>query len=171
MEYYCLMVRTGAEADFKERATKALADQGMDATLHFFQRRLRKGKDEHYDAALFPGYLFLQVESLTVEVVGLLRRVKDFYRLLPATGQPQEIRGAALDELKLFMGHGGYLGVSRVIFLPGKRIRAISGPMVGLEGNVYKVNKKKRQITVISSLSPDGKKFDLLYEDAELLEE
>lgn len=106
-----------------------------------------------------------------MEVVGLLRRVKDFYRLLPATGQPQEIRGAALDELKLFMGHGGYLGVSRVIFLPGKRIRAISGPMVGLEGNVYKVNKKKRQITVISSLSPDGKKFDLLYEDAELLEE
>ncbi|MBO5124425.1 MAG: hypothetical protein J6C11_04770 [Spirochaetaceae bacterium] len=171
MEYYCLMVRTGAESDFKERATKALADEGMDATLHFFQRRLRKGKDEYYDAALFPGYLFLQVESLTVEVVGLLRRVKDFYRLLPATGQPQEIRGAALDELKLFMGHGGYLGISRVAFLPGKRIRAISGPMVGLEGNVYKVNKKKRQITVISSLSPDGKKFDLLYEDAELLEE
>ena len=42
MEYYCLMVRTGAESDFKERATKALADQGVDATLHFFQRRLRK---------------------------------------------------------------------------------------------------------------------------------
>ena len=43
--------------------------------------------------------------------------------------------------------------------------------MVGLEGCVWKVNKKKKQITVISSLSPDGKKFDLLYEEAELLEE
>ena len=69
------------------------------------------------------------------------------------------------------MGHGGYLGVSRVVFLPGKKIRAVSGPMVGLEGCVWKVNKKKKQITVISSLSPDGKKFDLLYEEAELLEE
>lgn len=171
MEYYCLMVRTGAEASFKEQATKTLADHGVNATLHFFQRRLRRGKGEYYDAALFPGYLFLQVEGLTVEIVGLLRRVKDFYRLLPATGQPQEIRGAALDELKLFMGHGGYLGVSRVVFLPGKRIRAISGPLVGMEGSVWKVNKKKRQITVVSSLSPDGKKFDLLYEEAQLLEE
>lgn len=171
MEYYCLMVRTGAEADFKERATRALADHGVNAILHFFQRRLRKGKGEYYDAALFPGYLFLEVEKLTTEIVGLVRKVKDFYRLLPSTGQPQEIRGAALDELKLFMGHGGYLGVSRVIFLPGKRIRAISGPLVGMEGSVWKVNKKKRQITVISSLSPDGKKFDLLYEEAQLLEE
>lgn len=171
MEWYCLMVRNGCEAAFKERAATMLAQRGIEARLCFFQRTFCRRAGEYVDAPLFPGYLFLQVESLTVEVVGLLRRVKDFYRLLPATGQPQEIRGAALDELKLFMGHGGYLGVSRVIFLPGKRIRAISGPMVGLEGNVYKVNKKKRQITVISSLSPDGKKFDLLYEDAELLEE
>ena len=32
-------------------------------------------------------------------------------------------------------------------------------------------DKKKKQITVISSLSPDGKKFDLLYQDAELIDE
>ena len=171
MEYYCLMVRTGAESSFKEQATKTLADKGVHATLHFFQRRLRRGKGECFDAPLFPGYLFLEVETLTTEIVGLVRKGKDFYRLLPATGQPQEIRGAALEELKLFMGHGGYLGVSRVVFLPGKKIRAVSGPMVGLEGCVWKVNKKKKQITVISSLSPDGKKFDLLYEEAELLEE
>jgi transcription antitermination factor NusG len=69
------------------------------------------------------------------------------------------------------MRQGEYLGISKVVFLPGKKIRAISGPLVGLEGNVYKVNKKKKQITVISSLSPDGKKFDLLYQDAELVEE
>ena len=50
-------------------------------------------------------------------------------------------------------------------------MRAISGPLVGLEGNIYMVNKKKKHITVISSLSPDGKRFDLLYEDAELMEE
>lgn len=56
-------------------------------------------------------------------------------------------------------------------FLPGKKVRAISGPLVGLEGNIYMVNKKKKHITVISSLSPDGKRFDLLYEDAELMEE
>lgn len=171
VEYYCLMVRTGGEASFKEQATKVFSSQGINATLYLFQRRLRRGKGEYYDAVLFPGYLFLEVEGLTAEVFGLLKKVKDFCRVLPSNAEPQMIRGAALDELKLFMGHGGYLGVSQVVFLPGKKIRAVAGPLMGLEGNVYKVNKKKKQITVISSLSPDGKKFDLLYEEAELVGE
>ena len=171
MEYYCLMVRTGCEAEYKKQVQKILADHGITANLYFFQRRLKKGKGDFFDAPLFPSYLFLQVEGLTAEVFDLLRQVKNFCRFLPSNTAPQMIRGAALQELQLFMRQGEYLGISKVVFLPGKKIRAISGPMVGLEGNVYKVNKKKKQITVISSLSPDGKKFDLLYQDAELLEE
>ncbi len=170
VEWYCLMVRTGAEAGFKERAEAALAARGIEGRLHFFRRRFSRGRGECVDVPLFPGYLFLQVERLTAENLALLKSVGNFCRLLPATAAPRPIRGEALEELKLFMRHGEFLGVSRVAFLPGKRIRAISGPMVGLEGNVYKVNKKKRRITVISSLSPDGKKFDLLYEEVELLE-
>ncbi len=171
MEWYCLMVKTGAEAEFKRQAQDVLEQHQVAGSLHFFQRRLKKGRGDFFDAPLFPGYLFLQVERLTAENFALLKRVRNFCRVLPSNSEPQFIRGPALDELRLFMRHGEYLGVSRVVFLPGKRIRAISGPMVGLEGNIYKVNKKKRRITVISSLSPDGKKFDLLYEDAELLEE
>jgi transcriptional antiterminator NusG len=165
------MVRTGTEAEFKKQAQQVLADHGITASLYFFQRRLKKGKRDFFDAPLFPGYLFLQVEKLTAENLALVKKVKNFCRLLPSTTTPQLIRGKALQELELFMGHGEYLGVSQVVFLPGKKIKAISGPMVGLEGNVYKINKKKKQITVISSLSPDGKKFDLLYQDAELVEE
>ena len=41
---------------------------------------------------------------------------------------------------------------------------------VGLEGNIYMVNKKRKRITITSSLSPDGKHFDLFYEDVEVLE-
>ncbi len=171
VEYYCLMVRTGTEAEFKKQAQQVLSDHGVTASLYFFQRRLKKGKGDFFDAPLFPGYLFLQVEKLTAENLALVKKVKNFCRLLPSTTTPQLIRGKALQELELFMGQGEYLGISKVVFLPGKKIRAISGPMVGLEGNVYKVNKKKKQITVISSLSPDGKKFDLLYQDAELVEE
>jgi len=171
VEHYCLMVRTGTEAEFKRQAQEVLEQHQVVGSLYFFQRRLKRGRGESFDAPLFPGYLFLQVEKLTAEGFALLRGVKNFYRLLPSNSEPQVIRGPALEELRLLMRHGEFLGVSKVVFLPGKRIRAISGPMVGLEGNVYKVNKKKRQITVISSLSPDGKKFDLLYEDAELLEE
>lgn len=171
MEYYCLMVMTGTEAAFKESATRTLAAQFPGSEVYFFQRRLRTGRGAYYDAPLFPGYVFLRTERLCPAVVERLKGERNFCRLLPRNAEPQEIRGRALDELRLFLGCGEHLGVSRVVFLPGRQVRAVSGPMVGLEGSIYKINKKKKRITVVSSLSPDGKKFDLLYEDAELVTE
>ena len=59
----------------------------------------------------------------------------------------------------------------RCSFFQEKKIRVISGPLVGLEGNIYKVNKKRKPITIESSLTSDGKRFDLFYEDVELVQE
>ena len=81
---------------------------------------------------------------------------------------PTQIQGQALEELKVFIRNGEHWGISKIQFLPGQKINAISGPLVGLEGNIIAVNKKKKQITVQSTLTNDGKKFDLLYEDVEL---
>ena len=69
--------------------------------------------------------------------------------------------------LKLFIKNGEHWGISKVLFIPGQKIKAISGPLVGLEGHIVAVNRKRKQITVQSSLTQDGKKFDLLYEDVE----
>ena len=82
---------------------------------------------------------------------------------------PTKICGNAKDELKLFIRNGEHWGVSKVKIFEGMRVVAVSGPFVGLEGLVYKINRKKKQITCISSLSPDGKKFDLMYEDVEFV--
>ena len=51
-----------------------------------------------------------------------------------------------------------------------EKIRVISGPLLGLEGNIYKVNKKRKRITITSSLTSDGKHFDLFYENVEVVE-
>ena len=56
-------------------------------------------------------------------------------------------------------------------FLPGKNVRAISGPLVGLEGKIYKVNKKRGRVTIMTSLSPDGRKIDLAFESVQLVDE
>ena len=52
----------------------------------------------------------------------------------------------------------------------GKKKRVISGPLAGLEGKVFKVNKKSKCITIVFCLNPDGKYFDLFYQDVEVLE-
>ena len=94
-----------------------------------------------------------------------------FLRILHDNANPVKFTGTALEELKLFIHNGEHWGISQVQFLPGKKIRVISGPLVGLEGNIYKVNKKRKRITIESSLTSDGKRFDLFYEDVELVQE
>ncbi|MGN0750355.1 MAG: hypothetical protein ACI4LS_07690 [Treponema sp.] len=46
----------------------------------------------------------------------------------------------------------------------------MSGPLAGLEGKIFKVNKKRKRITIAFCLNPDGKHFDLFYEDVEVLD-
>ena len=69
----------------------------------------------------------------------------------------------------LFMSHGEVLGISRVQFLEGQKIKVCSGPLMGYEGQIERVNKKRQIITVRSFLTNDSKTFDLKYEQAELV--
>lgn len=59
----------------------------------------------------------------------------------------------SLDELSFFISKGEHWGISRVVFLPGQRIKAVSGPLAGYEGNIVMVNKKRKQVTVQSNLT------------------
>ncbi|WP_178842296.1 transcription termination/antitermination NusG family protein [uncultured Treponema sp.] len=165
MEYYCIMVKTGEEKAFKERAIKALKEKFPEVQLFFFQRMLRSNRGEYFERPLFPGYLFLAVEKLSGDFFLLLKKQKDFGRILMDNRNPTVLAGQALEELKIFIHNGEHWGVSKISFLPGQRIKVISGPLLGLEGLVYKVNKKRKRVTILSSLSPDGKRFDLYYED------
>lgn len=171
MEYYCIMVLTGEEKKFKERALEAFRDCYPTAQFYFFERKLFTKKRGWFDAPLFPGYLFFSVEAFSREFFDMLRKIKGFCRVLPENQEPQQIKGDALDELKLFIGKGEHWGISRLQFAPGQKIKAISGPLVGYEGNIVMVNKKRKQITVQSSLTGTAMRFDLKYEDAEKVEE
>ncbi len=68
MEYYCLMVRTGEEEEFKKKAQKAFGEQACTAELYYFQRTL--------------GYLFFQTESLTPQIMQTLKKIDGFIRIL-----------------------------------------------------------------------------------------
>ena len=167
------MVLTGEEKKYKtaaSTATSAIRDANAvfpESKFYIFERKLKNRSRGLFDAPLFPGYVFFQVEKLTAEFFEVIKNIKGFCRILYDNEHPVKINGAALEELKLFIHNGEHWGISKVLFVPGQKIKAISGPLVGLEGHIVAVNRKKKQITVQSSLTQDGKKFDLLYEDAE----
>ena len=170
VEYYCLMVRAGKEGECKEQIQRVLDQHEASARVFFFQRKRKKGNGSFFDVPLFTGCVFLQTERLTPEILKLIRQTGTFFHFLPRNTTPLSIRGPALQELQHYVDYGEYLDASQLLFLPERRIKALSGPLVGLEGSIYKVNKKKKQITLFSKLRPDGDRFDLIYEDVPLAE-
>ena len=157
------MVLTGQEKSFKQAAAAALPQ----SRFYIFERRLHNRRRGWFEAPLFPGYVFFEVDSLTPQFFESLRSINGFCRILYDNQHPTQINGQSLEELKLFIKNGEHWGISKVLFVPGQKIKAVSGPLVGLEGQIVAVNRKKKQITVQSSLTQDGKRFDLLYEDVE----
>lgn len=168
MEYYCIMVKTGAELDFKKQADLALKNDFPGTRLFFFNHLLRSNRGEYFERPIFPGYIFIEIEKFSASFFSVLRRVKNFYRILRDNANPTKIAGESLEELKIFIHNGEHWGISKVNVLPGMKVQAVSGPFMGLEGKVYKINRKKKTITIISSLTNDGKRIELLYEDAEI---
>lgn len=170
MEYYCIMVLTGEEKKFKERALKEFKETNPETKFYFFERKMKTKRRGWFIGTLFPSYLFFGVEELNTDFFYRLRKLKGFIRILPENQTPYKITGAALDELKFLIQNGEVLGISKVQFVLGQSVKAISGPFKGYEGNVVHVNKKQQCITVRSFLTKDGKTFDLNYEEAEKVE-
>ena len=156
-----ILINNGANV---KKALELFEPQESDIKFYYFQRTLKTSHGIPYEKPLFPGYLFFQIENLTPQVVQALKKVEGFIRILIDTINPNKILGPQLEELRLFMTHGEHLGISKVEFLPGQNLRVISGPLMGLEGKVYKVNKKRGRITIITSLCNDDRRIDLAFE-------
>ncbi len=168
MEYYCIMVNTGEEKSFKTRALEKLKETYPLMQIYYFERDMFTEKRGWYKRALFPGYLFLGLEKLTPYFKAEIKKISGFHRFLRDNTDPTQIKGEALEELKFLFTTGEVLGVSVVQFLPNQQIKAISGPFVGYEGKIVAVNRKKKRITVRSSLIENSTTFDLKFEEVEM---
>ena len=167
MEYYCIMIFTGEEEKFKNKATEILKEKYPSVRFYYFQRKMYTERRGWFLGTLFSGYLFFQIEELTTDFFTELRTIKGFCRILRDNQNPTRITGSALEELKFLIHNGEVLGVSKVQFLPNQKIKVLVGPFVGYEGNIVKVNKKQKRITVRSSLANNSLTFDLKYEELE----
>ena len=167
MKYYCIMVLTGEDKKFKERAQEAFKDTFPGAQLYFFECDMFTKKRGWYKGALFPSYLFLGVEELTPEFFSTLRSVKGFCRILRGNQNPTSITGRALEELRQLISYGEVLGVSQFEFVEGEPIHVKSGPLANYGWEILKVNRKKGEVTIQTSLIESGMRFTLKFTEVE----
>ena len=167
MNYYAIQVKTRAEQQYI-RLFRAL---NPDCTIEiFFPRRAlpirRKGVIIQSNPPVFPGYIFLECEEADLNhCQWQFRRTSGFYRFLKSNQNIMPLSGKDLETVLHFIKRTGPIaGISRVFFDENARITVVDGPLAGLEGNIIKVDKRKRRAKIKLDLYDDSFTIDLGYE-------
>ena len=168
MDYYALQVKTPGEEKFM-RLFRA-QNPGLLLSLYFPQRALdirRKGKKVASKRAVFPGYVFLELnkDDNILHYQWAFRRTEGFYRFLRSNQDIVPLQNRDLELVLHFIKHIGPLaGKSQVYFDENSRIVVISGPLSGLEGRIIKADKRKGRAKIKLDLYDDSFCIDLAFE-------
>jgi transcriptional antiterminator NusG len=168
MNYYAIQVKTRGEEIFIKLFNALYPETEL--PLYFPQRRIdirRRGVIRQETAAVFPGYVFIEAEADDILAHQWeFRRTGGFYRFLRSN---QEIMPLANRDLELVLHFikkvGPIAGISRVYFNEDSRIVVMEGPLMGLEGRIIKVDKRKKRAKVKLDLYKDSFSVDLAFEE------
>jgi len=168
MNYYAIQVKTRAENRFI-KLFKAMHPNAA-FPIYFPQRCLdirRKGQVKPSMAAVFPGYIFIEADD-DEDILAYqweFRRTEGFYRFLRSN---QEITPLADRDLELVLhfikNAGPIAGRSKVYFNENSRIVVVEGPLMGLEGRIVKVDRRKGRAKIMLDLYNDSFSIDLAFE-------
>jgi len=168
MNYYAVQVKSRAENKFI-KLFKSMHPE-LTLPLYFPQRRLeirKQGKLKPSLSGVFSGYIFIEAENDN-EIINWqweFRRTEGFYRFLKSNQEITALNGQDLELVLHFIKNTGAIaGVSKVFFDENSRIVVIEGPLMGLEGRIIKVDKRKRRAKVSLDLYNDSFAIDLAFE-------
>lgn len=157
MTFYVIQVKTGGEEKYVKHAARLPGPEGM--RLIWPRRNLRirrRGSWQDSLAPIFPGYLFLEVESISPDLYWRLKRVPGFYRFLKDNHHIEPLASRDREILCHFLSYGEIVDKSVVIFDKDKRIRVVAGPLKNMEGRIVKVDRRKRRARVRLELYEDS---------------
>jgi transcriptional antiterminator NusG len=168
MNYYAIQVQTRGEKKFI-RLFKSLYPEAA-FPLHFPQRHLdirKNGKIKPSFPAVFPGYIFVEAEN-DEEITACqwkFRKTEGFYRFLKSNRDITPLANGDLEIVLHFIKNNGALaGRSKVYFNEDSRIVVVEGPLMGLEGKIIKVDRRKGRAKINLDLYNDSFTIDLAFE-------
>jgi len=168
MNFFVIQVRTGKEQDFLKQADQVL--RAPEQRLYWPRRALRirrQGVWKDSVAAIFPGYLFLQSESIPPDLYWALRRISGFLRYLKDNRHIEALNDQDREILLHFLNYGEIVQRSSVYFDENNRIRVVSGPLRGMEGRIVKVDRRKGRARIRLELYEDSFMIDFGFDSIE----
>ena len=163
MPWYCLFCKGGQEQNvmrmLEERGAKPLAPLAVHV-------RAGAKAQERTRQRLLPGYVFFE-QAEEPDWTGIIR-YSAVLKILHYQDETPELRGSDLDFVRWLRAHEGLIDVSEVVKV-GTKIAFVSGPLLGMEGQVLKVNRGRRQVQV--AVGGDGNLFHTIWCAIEYVQE
>lgn len=143
--WYVVQVRTGSEENIRQQCEVKIEKEVLKSCFipTYEEKRHIRGEWITLRKILFPGYLFV----ITEEIDELYRRLKMIIGLTKLLGTGHEIVALTEKEKNFLQTFGGNEHVVRMSegIIEQSQIKVTSGPLVGMEGYIRKIDRHKRK--------------------------
>lgn len=143
--WYVVQVRTGTEESIRVQCEKQMTGEALERCFipYYEESKRIRGKWTTLEKVLFPGYVFMiseKMESLYEQLHGVIGLTK-----LIGTGR--EIVPLEAEEIAFMQDIGGEKQIVEMSegVIEQSCVRITSGPLVGMEGFIRKIDRHKRK--------------------------
>ena len=142
------------EDDVRDRINRLLSEAvGEDFLVWLPKKEVKEKRNGKYETAerpMFSGYLFLYWEGSEEKYFPMfeLRRIPGLIRVLSYDDGSHALKGKDQDFARWLHMNGGFIRQSKVVYSEGQRIHICEGPLKGFDGNVIKVDRHHKRITL-----------------------
>ena len=157
--WYAIFVPTTQEDSVKKRLEVNLGE-----TFRFLipKRTLRERKQGVWfqtTRTLFPGYILLQ-GLIDVDTYRKIKLTDGVIKILENEGEPLIIKHEEIEVISRLTKNDDIINASNV-FIEGSKIQVIDGPLLGCEGLIEGINKRKGRVKVRLTLFGDKRVVEL----------
>ena len=143
--WYVVQVRSGTEHNIRIQCNKKIPDTIMERCFipYYEEKKKQNGTWNTLQKVLFPGYIFM----ITEDVEKLFFHLKTIEGMTKLIGTGQDIIRLKEEEitfLKRFGGEEQIVSMSEGI-IEGTQVIITSGPLMGMEGLIQKIDRHKRK--------------------------
>lgn len=164
-EFYVIQVVSAKEKEF---ISKCIANSVDDYGKWIFPQRVlverKLGKKRKRLVPLYNGYIFLYTKTEPIKWLTYIKKTAGFIRILPSTDSVKPLPSEEKEYIYKLIYKDEKIPLSKVIFNENGRIEIKAGPLVGYEGRIVKVDKRKRRARVRLDLYRESHLIDFGFE-------
>ena len=152
--YFCLNCVFAKEEETRLRLTRFLENNVKEESLVWFPKKevkeKRQGKYEVVIKPMFSNYLFIywdgekEVDFPFWDII----RMPTVVRILRYDDGTHALKGKDLSFAKWIHMNDGFIRQSKVLVREGQKVHIMEGPLKGFDGNVIKVDKHHKRVTL-----------------------